>query len=276
MKKVEAKLTAEQEADRNEELLEYTGRDEVVPARLIWNKVKLRGPKTGVVKSGIGTIDINLGGGFFPGQLITVSGPTGRGKTTLLRSLTKHFVAQGVAPLWFSYEETDEQFLSKLPEALYDYMYMPTELTDKKPEWLEQRIVESKLKFGTRVVLVDHLHFLIDFFMKNSSLEIGSIVRKLKILAIKHRIIFFLVAHVGKADRTRELGQGDIRDSAMIEAESDAVFYVWRSQINNNDTNVIKCTKNREGGTIDWKVYMHHDPATKMLYQIEHNDTGGH
>lgn len=260
------KLTVEEEAERNEKLLEYKGPDQVVPASEIWQKVKARGVKKGVIKSGFSDLDKNIGGGFYPGQLVTISGVSGEGKTTLCRSFTSAFIPQGVNPLWFSYEETDEQFLSKFPERTFDYFYMPKELTDKKPEWIEQRILESKLKYGTKVVLVDHLHFLIDFYMKNTSLEIGAIVRKLKLLAVEHKITFFLIAHIGKTDRSRELEQGDIRDSGMIEADSDLVMYVWRKGEGGEDVNIVKITKNRETGIKNFKIPLYFNPATKTLY----------
>lgn len=265
------KLTVEEEADRNEKLLGYKGPDQVVAASVIYEKIRTRGRKQPSAKSKIAVLDDRLGGGFFPGQLITVSGPSGRGKTTLLRTFTTSFMDQGVAPLWFSYEETYEQFLDKLPNKTFDYFYLPEQLVDKKPEWIEQRIIESKLKYGTKIVMVDHLHFLIDFYMKNTSLEIGAIVRKLKLLAVEHKITFFLIAHIGKTEKGREFEQGDIRDSALIEAESDTVMYVWRAKNPKNprtDINIVKVTKNREQGIINFKIPLTFNPADKLLYQL--------
>ena len=258
------KMTVEEEAERNEKLLEYDGSDKVVLASTIWKALRKVRAKKAPIRSSFSDLNKKIGGGFFPGQLITISGHSGEGKTTLARTFTKAFISQSVAPLWFSYEETPLQFLEKFPSDTYDFFYMPQELTDNKPNWIEQRIIESKLKYGTRVVFVDHLHFLIDLFrVQNSSLEIGVIVRTLKKLSITQEVVFFLIAHIGKIGKDRELQAGDIRDSSFVEQESDTVMYTWRDK---EDHNIVKVTKNREGGVKDFKLTLTYHPATKLLY----------
>lgn len=268
-KKQKKKLTIEEEAERNEKLLDYAGEDQVVSAAVIWKRESGKYQTKQAIRLGINGIDTQIGGGAFPGQLVTISGPTGEGKTTLCRSFTRSFIEQGVHPLWFSYEETPLQFLSKFPNGSHDYFYMPSELLSNQSKWIEQRILESKIKFGTKAVLVDHLHFLIDFYMRNSTLEIGSIVRKMKLLAIELDICFFLIAHIGKVDKSRELQQGDIRDSALIEAESDTVIYTWRTAIDGKEMNYVKVTKNRETGIRNFKIPLRYSPEKKMLFEVK-------
>jgi replicative DNA helicase len=88
------------------------------------------------------------------------------------------------------------------------------------------------------VVFIDHLHFLVDLHkVKNISFDIGSVVRTLKLLALKHNFILFLICHTMKQRAIVMLnwGLGDVRDSSLIEQEADTVLYVWRDK----DYNVI-------------------------------------
>jgi hypothetical protein len=190
-----------------------------------------------------------------------ISGHTNEGKTSLCRTFTDAFAKQGVNPLWFSYEEVEEEFLEKFPESILPFFYMPNELTDKSITWVHERIKEGRLKYGCKVVFVDHLHYLVDLYkIKNASIEIGAVMRSIKKVAIMNRIAFFLVAHVAKVDRSRELQAGDTRDSSFVEQEADIVMYVWRDK-NKEDTSIVKITKNRKRGKVNIKAVLHFNEA---------------
>jgi len=98
------------------------------------------------------------------------------------------------------------------------------------------------------------LHFLLDLArVWHASIEIGEIVRGLKLLALKHNLIFFLIAHTIKVREDREFGLGDVRDSGLIEAEADNVIYVWRDK-KRDGHGVLKVAKNRKHGLVDKKI----------------------
>ena len=50
------------------------------------------------------------------------------------------------------------------------------------------------------------------FRLRQPSLEIGAVVRSLKRMALATHVIVFLVCHVSKVDKSRELQAGDTRD----------------------------------------------------------------
>jgi replicative DNA helicase len=255
-------LTPEEKLVReHQRLLAYDGPDRVVVASEVWKRATAKGTLPVLAKSGVDLFDEKLKGGFFPGQLIVISGFTGEGKTSWCRTLTDSFSKQGINPLWFSFEEVEEEFLEKFPTVTRDFFYMPNQLVDKNVKWIHERIKEGRLKYGCKAVFVDHLHYLIDMYqVKNAAMEIGAIMRSLKKIAIKNRIAFFLICHVAKIDKSRELQAGDTRDSGMIEAESDVVMYVWRDK-NKEDTSVIKITKNRKRGKVNVKATLHFNEA---------------
>jgi replicative DNA helicase len=254
------KKTPEEIAEEHQAILDYAGPDRIVPASEVQQRVSSQGVKIPIAKMGIDLFDKVIKGGVYPGQLIVVSGKTGEGKTTFCRTLTDSFAKQGACPLWFSYEEVEEEFLEKFPANILNYFYMPNELTDKSVEWVNGRIKQGRLKWGCRVVFIDHLHYLVDLYrMKNASLEIGAVMRSLKRIALANRIALCLVAHIGKVESNRELQAGDIRDSSFIEQESDLVFMGWRET--DTGRTIIKLTKNRKGGHVNIKVKLTYNEA---------------
>jgi replicative DNA helicase len=91
---------------------------------------------------------------------------------------------------------------------------------------------------------------------RSISYDIGGIVRGLKLLALKHNVVIFLICHTNKTknDGLEELNLGDVRDSSFIEQEADAVFYVWRDTATSENESIIKIAKNRKRGIINKKV----------------------
>ena len=194
--------------------------------------------------------------GFEAGELVVVSGLTGQGKTTLCQTLSFNFFTQDIASLWFSYEMTYRQFLRKLQEDLF--VFMPLVLKGKSIDWLRDRIHEAKIKYGVRAVFIDHLHFLVDMAkIKNPSLEIGSIVRGLKRIALDLNVTIFLVAHSTKIKFDEEPELDSIRDSSFIPQDADIVLIVWRGKEKSGEfTNktIVKLAKSRRTGVMGKKV----------------------
>jgi len=113
---------------------------------------------------------------------------------------------------------------------------------------------------NVKAVFIDHLHFLVDLArIGNSSLEIGSIVRNIKKVALRQDVVVFLIAHTKKIKSGfEELSLGDVRDSSFIEQEADTVLYIWRKEENEVDVNrsILKIAKNRKLGTKDKKILL--------------------
>ena len=213
-------------AEQLQKLREYSGEDKVITSHEM--KLLLGKQQSGITNamSGIPGID-NLCEGFRDGELITISGPTKNGKTLLLQTFTANFVKQLLYPLWFSFEVPARQFLSQFPNL--PLIYMPSKLKPRAMQWFEDRVWESYEKYNTRIICIDHLHFLVDMARQQQvSLEIGTIIRKLKTLAVEGNFVIFLLCHtkMGKHDGT--LSYESIRDSSFISQESDTVLMIQR------------------------------------------------
>jgi len=246
-------MTTLETMEKEQHLATYAGEDRVEPGDVLLEHAKRRNPVSISVETRLPSLDRILGP-LEAGELTVVSGPTGSGKTTLCRSFTMSFSEQSMPSLWFSFEMPWKQFLIKFHPDYLPRFYGPLTLSQKSVTWIEERIIEAKLKYGVSIVLIDHLHFLLDLArVKHASIEIGEIVRSLKLLALKHNLIFFLIAHTIKVREDREFGLGDARDSGLIEAEADNVLYIWRDRKKEN-CSILKVAKNRKHGIIEKKI----------------------
>jgi replicative DNA helicase len=239
----------------NDEFLSYNGVDRVVPSAEFreLNKSKSEPVK---FKTGFPGLD-KLIDGVMLGELIVVSGPTKHGKSTLCLTLARNLEKMGHKTLWFSFEMPADILLCQRYKDLQTHVPLKTFSGDMK--WIKDRIIEGYMKFGTRIVFLDHLHFVADIFrMRNPSLEIGVVMRSLKSFAVEQRIVIFLVAHTGKLDREnmRPPSEQDIRDSSFITQEADGTLMVHRFflpksgnklMISDSQSQVIVCNHRRTG-----------------------------
>ena len=235
-----------------EKLINYQGEDRVVSFQEMNEELSESTGSSVIFRSGLSRLD-DLVGGFEPGELIVVSGRPKSGKTLFLQSLTQKFDLEKVPSLWFSYELPPRQFLrcfEDLPDA-----YMPRRMELADLGWLEQRIWEAKLKYGLQIVMIDHLHYLVDMSrLRNPSLEIGTVARKLKCMAIEHNQLIFLIWHTSKIRRGEEPQGEDIRDSSFALQEPDTVLMLWR--VANRDDEIgnqarLKVVMTRRTGVIE-------------------------
>jgi len=207
--------------------LEYEGPDKIVTSFELDDILKQSGEQALCVNSKFPTLDRYIEG-FESGELIALSGPRKGGKTLLAQSLTVYFLEQKIKSLWFSYELTPKQFLKSFPEI--PLFLVPMKLKINALPWMKERIIEALVKHSIGVVFIDHLHFLFDLARsKNTSLEIGGVVRFLKGIAIEYNLIIFLLCHMKKISFDKEQpDDSDVRDSSFVSSESDTGLIIWR------------------------------------------------
>jgi replicative DNA helicase len=239
---------------RETELAVYHGEDEVLPAYTLGIQAarERQGKKT--LSTGLSSLD-KLIGGFEPGQLVDIIGPTGMGKTTTGQTFTYHLVDQDQKTLWFSYEMDTLDFLEKFHPGHLSCIFMPKRMTKNTLLWIEDRIMEAKLKYGVTAVFIDHLHYLVDMNPRlNLSSQVGVVVRHLKQLAVTHKVVLFLLCHTVKVTADEEPGLGFARDSSFVEQEADTVLYVWRDSKDDGKTTILKVAKNRKKGIVNKRI----------------------
>jgi replicative DNA helicase len=234
------------EITKEQALATHAGEDRIISSTEMQKLIKADSRREIEIKSLLPTLDHTLGG-FNAGQLTTITGLTGEGKTTFAQTVTSNFAKQDIASVWFSYEVLPKYFLRGFGEKP-PLFYMPAKLQLNSVEWLKQRIQEAKLKYDCRAVFVDHLHFLVDMRSHNNmSLEIGYVMRSLKRIAVDLNVCFFLIAHLAKVAPETEPDNSSLRDSSFIAQESDNVLIIWRKKDHATDA-VLKVAKNRKTG----------------------------
>lgn len=258
--------------EREKKLAKYDGPDKVVTSYEMLDFIQA--DKTAVrevsLKSHIPTLDAHIQD-FIGGELTVVSGKTGNGKTLFAQTLTATFVKDQKQCLWFTFEVTADAFLGNFGEHM-PAICMPKELRQSSLDWVEDRIDEAVLKYGRiDAVFIDHLHFLVDMGSRhNISLEIGKVMRRLKLIALHRNLCMFLMAHQKKDNLDNEPTNDDLRDSSFIAQESDNVFFIWRRQDNPSET-TLKITKNRRKGVMNVKVSL--EKIGHFLREPEYRNT---
>lgn len=250
--------TPEELRKLEDQLASYEGEDRVVSSTEIAERL-LEDPPMAQA-TGVASLDRILGG-VEAGEMVIVSGPTGEGKTTLLMSITRNMAFKDIPSVWFTLEVTPSAFIRKIKKACGDKMplfYMPNRNTDNQLEWLEQRIIEAKVKHDVKIVFIDHVHQIFSLHRVQSSsvsLEIGDMVSKIKQMAIDHHLVIFLIAHTrdngSKPDA--EPRKEEIRDSGLISRLADDIVLVWRVK-NEDKLESKRRPANVEEGDIKAKV----------------------
>jgi replicative DNA helicase len=235
-------------------LLSYNGKDQVLSSVQMQQELKKEPTNLIRVRSPFPSLD-NLIGGFQSGELIVISGPTKMGKTLLAQTLTVNFNNQRRRVLWFSFEVPVRQFLSQFPSL--PKIYLPGKLRYYDPDWLSDRVYECYLKHGTKIIIIDHLHYLAELQgMRNTNQEIGAITRQLKQLAVQGNFIVFLLANITKVRSDSDVGYKDIRDSSFIPQESDCVLMIRRTPNSGENAATLQVEFHRRTGVLRKSVYL--------------------
>lgn len=234
--------------------LKYKGDDQVVSFEEIAKRIN-ENPDEVKIFTGWTKFD-EIIKGFRLSQLVVVSALTKSGKTSWLMDLTTRI--KQFNPLWFPFEESAEELIRKFIERKESppHGYTPSVSSYNALGWMETRIVESIVKYGTQVVIIDQLDFIIPQGSDNHSLRIGETMRNLKGLAKKWNVCIFIICHLVKTKMDTEPTLEDLRGSSSIGQEADTVILLWREMrrehkkvLITNNTNVSVQANRRHGTT---------------------------
>ena len=282
----EAETKAEREiikARKEQILLSYQGEDRIISAkeRFEWLKTQ---PKLQMWKSGFKRLDF-ITEGFGEEQLVIITGLTKSGKTSLAVDIVKNM--ENEKPLFFALEQSADELLRKEMKFGREAfnLYIPQSIGAKKVnlDWIEERILESVLKFGTKVVLIDHLHFVLDITSddRRFDLTITNTVAKLKKIAQTYKVLIFLICHLKKTKVEEEPTIYDLRDSSSIAQLADKVLIVWREATKNGGkmeytgNTVLRVAVDRQSGTneaivLGWDKGKYFETGESLQEVVDH------
>lgn len=236
----------------------YDGEDKIISSLELAEKIKNAPPERKIM-SGFPELDAILDG-FRERQLIVLSGITKHGKTTMAVEFTVRLKDE--RPMWLPFEEPAIDLIRKFTERNEEppFFYTPETMKGNNLEWIEQKIVEAKAKYDSKIVFIDHLGFIQDSERangdENMAYKIERIVRSLKKLAVKWNVTIFLLAHLTKTKLDTNPTFDDLKGSSAIAQEADTVMLMWRKTkrekkelVITNETNLSVQANRRTGRT---------------------------
>lgn len=193
-----------------------------------FSEIKLSEP----FPTGFPSLNKHLLGGFRGGDLVIISGASGRGKSLFSLQLTKNFSNQDTPVLFFSFEETMERIKWRMNSMGCNddvIVFAPKQLKSGHVEWLEEKIMDGLANHYIEVVIIDNLDFLTaskDSIDDKWTLQ-SKIVAMLKRIANEFGVLIFLNAHIKKVDDSRPRME-DLYGSGDVYKLSDFVLFVHR------------------------------------------------
>lgn len=197
---------------------------------------KYVGPTTGYPK-----ID-DLMGSFLPGEIMTLGGDTGHGKSIFAMNVAQNAFKASLRPVLFvTLELTEDQARERFYELSGDDRDYTGILVQKSPavEYRDIDIIMKRAKSeDVCLVIIDHLHFF-SRNQDNQTSELSRIMKHFKECAVENELPVMVLSHVtpkreysdsGEVTRVHRPGLHNFKGSSSIEQDSDMVAFVYRNQ----------------------------------------------
>lgn len=214
------------------------------------------------IKLGLNTID-KITQGLLPGQLMTIAGYTGMGKSITVTQIILNMLRSNMKVSLFSLEMTRGEIFNKLVSngCTIEFNKIFTRTTTEKEkniitkfistvlaptefeiyEYVDDinkivsQIKKDKLKRDIDVVFIDLINRVTDSNSReqNRATFLASITRRLKILAGQLKIPIVITAQINRAVESRQDKAptlADIKESGGIAEDSDYVLGLYRNK----------------------------------------------
>lgn len=270
-------IFAQYENIGSKDLVEYNEEDKIVLSHDRWEEIQ-KEPELPKIKSLIPSLDKKFEC-FEGGEMIIISGPEKSGKTSFAQTLTLNFSNQDIMSLWFTYEMREKAIFKKMPKDINGHIptfVLPKTLKNDDISWIEERIIESILKYQIRVVFIDHLGFIVDAEKsKDKRLEVDSIVRKIKNIARQYNILIFVIHHIKKIEPWTIPTKDHLKESSSPSQDSDGVIMIWRD-FEKQKRNEYKMTGNtvcaiehsRRSGEYKGRIYLQYNQQKNLFMEL--------
>jgi len=172
--------------------------------------------------------------------------------------------------LFISYEVKVSHLWNKFKE-IWNISDLPIYSIQKNTTWnigwVEQKIKEAKLQYSTKIIIIDHLWFLMPRtsmkdISQNYSTYIGQICRDLKVMAIKENVVIIMPVHIKKVDWTPDMNS--LAWSAAIAQESDSVMIInrprntdWSTDYYSDHSQILMVKNRKTGQNVQWYFQMY-------------------
>lgn len=242
--------------------------------------------KTKAVSTGLMDLDVELGGGLYPGDFIILGARPGMGKTTFIQQIA-NFIGSKNNVLFASGEMNDDAITDRdmatalsVPISTIRYGEYDDNLFDKLLDCVEKLkdrkvyIYESNrrnqftlnniyrvaneilLRKGLSLIIVDYLGLLKDKYGSNPVERLGYISQGLKSMAMELNVPILCAHQLNRSvemreDKTPQLF--DLRDSGNLEQDADIVLFLYRDNYYGGSSKITNAiiAKQRQGEMSD-------------------------
>lgn len=216
--------------------------------------------------------------------LAVVSGVTNVGKSSYVMNMADELTRKGVPTLFLPFERGIEalgkRFLQvKFNKTMDEFAHIETkEWDDIVKECIETpiyfampkrgdiipTIIKSKRLFDTRVVIVDHLDYMIRNVSGNKEAEIANTLQALKRVAEENKIIMIIVTHIRKVDQGRGMlkrdpTMEDLKGSSSLSQDPEVVIMLTKP-----DDGIMRVAVLKNKGEMETKNYMFNFRSGKL------------
>jgi len=163
-----------------------------------WLKTRAEEGAYDGVHTGYQGIDILLGS-FLPGELLTIGGDTGHGKSLLAINIAQNVYRERLEPVMVvNLELTESQLRQRFYELSGEDRDYAGIITQESSEvhYKDIDVIMTKAKEeGACLVVIDHLHFFNDALGDNQASALTRIVKHFKECAVQHELPVILLSH---------------------------------------------------------------------------------
>ena len=294
------------------EALEASGTNPIVSSRAAmlawhdWINSQEQDPDFALVRTGYGTLDRQLGGGFFKTGFYVIGGRPGMGKTTAALNIAERIAGNGKRVLFLSLEMSLEQIVSKrlaiLSGISYNALYTGRLGNDdfrliSEPR---QRMLESRFDTITdgvtsaqelavllrtqkdiNIVFVDYMGILEpaeEDRQKPKYEQMTNISKALKAMAKRNNIPVVALSQLNREslkNANKRPTLADLRDTGAIEQDADGVILIHRPGYYDKDAEqdsveLIVAKNRHEGtGTVTMRWHAESGRITETDYEEE-------
>lgn len=197
--------------------------------------------------------------------LVMISGVSNVGKTSYILNLADELTLKGIPTLILPFERgvssVGERFLQVMFDRTKDEFAMmndsewsevidtcakrPVFFALPKKDEITDTIIKSKRLFDTRVVIIDHMDYLIRNVQGNREAEIANTLQALKRVAEENKILMLIVSHTRKTQThgalvQREPTMEDLKGSSSLYQDPECVIMLTKPDEGQIKVNVVK------------------------------------